>query len=405
MAQHAIRGPLWAIVAMALVAGCTPDPSSPGDAAREPTSASRPSGDASPAAVPAPPSGDPVKAAPFVAQAKLAARAFDRSGTRRALDGALAADPACPEALELLGWYFLDVSPDQDAGAALLCFQQLTALGVTGGTVSGGEGVARMLAGDSVGARAPLEKALADPALVALPGRHAKVVTALARLEVEAGRPALAEPLFRKGLEVEPIELWKAETYAQLAEICIASGRAPEAEQLLHEALARNPEHLKSRYVWSRLLRKLGRNEEAEKQARIHELLRQIVDPVGARAIADIDHRVSARAGLVEADPGNEMFFGAYVRVLLEAKKYAEAEHAVAERTKGGKPTAEHAFLLARARAGRGDVDGADKARVAMRQIDPNVPPQMDRAIAEEYRRSGASDDAVERLLARWGRH
>jgi Tfp pilus assembly protein PilF len=353
-----------------------------------------------------PQAGDAARAGVFVAKGRAALRGFDRTTARKMFDAALAADPACVDAHELLGWFLLDATSEQDAGAALLCFERLRALGRSGASIDAGEGVARALCGESTGAQRLLESARSAPELAAEPSRLAKVLIALGRLACQSGDDVAAEHDFKTAAEVEPAVAWRAEPLAQLGELQARIGRTAEAEQTLRAAIAADADHLKARYLLSRLLLKSGRTDEAEREARVHELLRQLYDPQSQRITGDMERRIRLRAELVAAAPDCAAFKSSWLRALVDAKRYADCEKALADLVKRQPATAELAYLLARARAGRGNLEGADQARALLHQLDPAAPASLDREIADEWRRGvpDVSDDAYEALLARWGR-
>ncbi len=361
---------------------------------------------AAPVEVETPRPGDPARAAPHVAAARAAIAAVDRAGARRELDLALAADPACVEALEQLGWFLLDPAPGQDPGAALLCFLRLRRLGAAGVVVSAGEGVARAASGDGAGARPLLDAAAGSPELQSDPARRAKVEFALGLLDGDDGRAADAIVHVARVLELEPVPAFRAEPLVALGELLIGSSKPEEGEMRLREAIAADPEHVKARYVLSRLLQRLGRADEAQRQMRVHDLLERILSPERRPGPDAAAEQAEMRAQLLAAEPDCRAFRSGWLRALLEARRYDEASREIAQLARREPPTAELAFLLARARAGLGDLAGAEKSRALMRKLDPKVPATLDRVILEEWRRGvpAVSDDQIEGVLLQWSR-
>jgi predicted Zn-dependent protease len=349
--------------------------------------------------------GDREKAGTSVGRARAALARFDRPAARRELDAALAADPACEEALEMLGWLLLEPGSDQDEGAALRRFLELEKLGVATASALGGGGVARVAGGDSAGARPRLEAALAATP-PAEPGRLSRFHSALARIEREADRLAESESHGRAAVGLAPNDLARADPLAELGDLLAATGREDEGEKELRAAIVADPELSKGHYLLSRLLARRGKTEEAAKEAKVHSLLRELHEQVLSRVRVDPERRLALRGELVAAAPECAPFRIAWVKALLDGKRHAEAEKALAATIAAGRPTAEVAFLLARARAGQGNLAGADQARTLMRQIDPRVPPDLDRQILAEWKRGvpDVSDDQVESVLLRWSR-
>jgi tetratricopeptide (TPR) repeat protein len=389
------------------LAGCrdrNDPPAEPGDP--EAAAGSGAAADVPAVDVEAPQRGDPARAEPHLARARAAIAGVDVPGARKSLDLALTADPANVDGLELLGWLLLEPGPEMDEGVALLSFEKLRKLGVRTGSALGGAGVARTISGDLDGARPLLEQALGQPDLEKRPDRAARVERALGQVESNAGRIVEAERHFRRAAELEPVPLRRAEPLALLGELLTGADRLEEAESSLRAAVTADPDHLRSRYLHARLLARLGRTDEADRAARIYELLRKLYDHVGSREAQDFERKLRLRLELATLSPETDSFVTAAVRAQLDARRYADAERTIRDVAARRAPTAELAFLLARARAGLGDLDGAGKARQMMRQIDPGVPPHLDRAIAEEWRRgvAGIAPEKVEELVRRWSR-
>jgi predicted Zn-dependent protease len=356
--------------------------------------------------IPAPVAGDREKAALHVARAREALEGGEPARARLELDAAVAADPACADALELLGWMHLEPGPDVNDGAALVCFTKLEKLGVKSASVLGGAGVARSISGDAAGARPRLEVALASGELEGRPDRLVKVHLALARLDADSGRAAEAEAHVLRALELEPLPFRRAIPLALHGELLAETGRLDESERRLREAIAADAEHVKAHHQLARVLARLGRPEEAARETRIQQILSKLRELTGSKGQPDVEAEVRLTRELVTIAPEHDDFAIANVRTLLKARRYAEAEKEIAAVAKRKKLTSGLAFLLARARAGQGDLSGAEKARATMLQLDPKAPAALDREILEEWRRGApdVSDDTLDLLLARWSR-
>jgi tetratricopeptide (TPR) repeat protein len=83
------------------------------------------------------------------------------------------------------------------------------------------------------------------------------------------------------------------------AELLTESGREPEAEAELREAIGLDPENLRAHHHLAWLLSKRGERAEAQKELRIHEILRQLVDPSAKRFRVDVDRTARLRRELV----------------------------------------------------------------------------------------------------------
>jgi tetratricopeptide (TPR) repeat protein len=356
--------------------------------------------------IPAPVAGDPAKAALHLERARTAHASGDAAHARRELDAALAVDPACAEALERLGWQLLEPGSDQDDGAALVCFTKLEKLGVDTSSVKAGAGLARAFGGDAAGARSRIEAAIETQDLAADPARLVRLHLELGRLRAAAGELEAAERSFLRALELERIPMRRAEPLALLGALLAEHGRLEEAERRLREAIAADPEHVQARFLFARLLARLGRCEDAQREARIHDLLSRLHDRAEGPGRPDLETKVRLGRELMALDPDCGSFEIAFVRTLLKARRYAEAQEEITAIAKRRGTTSGLAFLLARAHAGQGDLAGAEKARATMLQLDPQVPASLDREIVEEWRRGhpDVSDDTLELLLARWGR-
>ncbi len=355
---------------------------------------------------PAPKPGDRALGLLHLEKARAALQAFDRTTAKREFDEALAADPACTPALEELGWFLLDAAVGQDPGAALVCFLDLASLEPTHPSAAAGEGIARAASGDSMGARPLLEAAQTAPDFATRPARLAKIVHALARLDADDGRFEQAVAGFERTLALEPVASARAEPLVELGELYVGRAMLADGEKRLREAIAVDPEHTKARYQLGRLLAKLDRAEESALQLRIHGLLDRILGSDPRAEPIDADRRADLRAELLKLEPECRLFRSNWLRALLVARRYDDATREIVQLSKREPPTPELAFLLARARAGLGDLPGAEKARALMQKLDPKIPRSLDRVILEEWRRGVPSvdDSAIESTLQRWNR-
>jgi hypothetical protein len=132
-------------------------------------------------------------------------------------------------------------------------------------------------------------------------------------------------------------------------------------------------------------------------------------DHQSERYLTDHDLRISLRRELVAIYPEYGGARSELIRELLEVQRYRDA---VTELTAyqpllqgaHSKTVAEFFYLMGRAKAGLGDLTGAQAAAGEMRRVAPAVPTQYLQAILEEWRKTHpeVDDAAFHRTLREW---
>lgn len=383
---------LAAPLALAALASCSREPPAP---------VASPPAPAPAAARPVPRSGDRARADRHLGNARSAA---DRAQARREYDLALAADPAHREALAECGWFLLEPEPGQDAGLALLCFLDQVALAPDDRVARAGEGIARAASGDGAGGRPLLEAAEADGDVMADGARASRIEHALGRLDGEAGDLANATRRLRRAVELEPVPLRGAEPLASLGEFHAEQGSAADAERFLREALDRDAEHTKARYLLGRLLTRNGRKDEGAVQLEIRSLLEELHRAPGREGEPALAERLKWRERLLALEPDRVAFRAALARVLLAARRFADARTTLAPLGAAAAQPPEIAFLAARACAGLHDRAGVEAARAGLAPLDAETRRRLDLALIDEWRRAEppTSEAELAEMMRRW---
>ena len=355
-----------------------------------------------------PKAGDPQRALPLFRQALALAGAQRTHEALLAFEQALAADPASLGGRIAYGWLLLDEGDDFNAGEALRQFRLARLLDGGDALARCGEGVARAAVGDDARAEPLLTASLASETLQRDAPRLAAAQAALARLRTTQGRNDEALDLLAKAADAKQVVPQnRAAWLVRRADLLAELGRRDEAERLVRDALALDPEHVHGRYLLAQLLTRRGAADEAKHEAQIHDLLRQLYDHRTKRLEADVELRLKLRRALVEADPANGRARYQLARELLDCRRWSEAESEVAALVKRDGSTAELHWLRARAKAGAGDLAGAKGEADAMRREDPSVPPEVLRSILEDWRKGNPDVTAadLQKKLAEWTAH
>jgi hypothetical protein len=223
---------------------------------------------------------------------------------------------------------------------------------------------------------------------------------ALARHYYESARPDEAEPQFRAA--VERAGRRRCEALVEFTEFLMSEGRDVEAEELAREAVEENRTHVTAHYLLSRLLARRDAGEEAERFARIHEVLRQLSDHASTLYLEDEERNLALRRELVELYPEYRRARLDLVRELLRFERYEEALPVLQEYS-GGRFDPEILFLLARLQAGHGSLELARNTTVALYQMNPALPEAVLAEILGEWKKSWPVSDAAYRTrLAEW---
>jgi tetratricopeptide (TPR) repeat protein len=355
-----------------------------------------------------PKAGDPQKAQPLFRQALALAGAQRAHDAVLAFEQALAAEPANLGGRVAYGWILLDEGDEFNAGEALRQFRLARLIDALDTLAVCGEGIARAAVGDDTRAEPLLTASLASATLQRDAPRLAAAQAALARIRATQGRNDEAIELLAKAADAkQSLPQNRAAWLVRRADLLAELGRREEAERLVRDALALDPEHVHGRYLLAQLLTRRGALDEAKHEARIHDLLRQLYDHRTKRLEADVELRLKLRRALVEADPANARARYQLVRELLDCRKWSDADGEVAALLKRDGSTAELHWLRARAKAGAGDVTGAKSEADAMRRDDPSVPSEVLRSILEDWRKGNPDVTAadLQKKLAEWTAH
>jgi Tfp pilus assembly protein PilF len=342
-------------------------------------------------------------AAPLVAQALALQQAQRLPDAKAAFERALALDPGNVAAL--VGQGFLLLEPETyNAGAALLSFRRARACEPGELAALVGEGIARAALGDSAHA-----EPAAAPRARGAAGRREGEAGARGR---RAGRPLRrgrperrgAAPL-RAGGGARARAGGCARAPSCGAPTCSRTGaRGEEAEAQLRAALALDPESVRGHHLLAELLARRGATEEAKREARLHELFRQLRDHTARRFMQDVERRVALWREIAALYPAYARAPYELVREDLEGARWSDAQQELATLAKRDGATAELLYLTARAKAGAGDLVGAKAAADAMRRADPRVPAAVLRAVLDDWKKGNPAIDAAtfEKTAREW---
>jgi tetratricopeptide (TPR) repeat protein len=353
-----------------------------------------------------PRAGDAAAALAFLERAR---RCLAHSGVEEArslLEQAIAADPACVGARVELGFLHVQDLEPCDWGAALLQFRTARALEPDHPVASGGEGAARAEVGDFDRAE-PLLRAALDARGVVWPVAQRAIVTAaLARTEAVRGRVGEALELYDEASRLPGLPARTRAAYrSRRAELFAEEGRAAESEAEVERTLLLDPENVRAHHLRARLLAKRGDAAGAARAARVHAILRELVDHTSKRHRLEPGRRAQLRRELVAAWPEYARGRIELARELIADGGYAEAVAALAEAIARDGATSALNALLAHAKAGAGDLDGAKAAADSIRYGDDEVRAGFLRSVLEDWRRGNpaVTEAQVEAKLAEWG--
>jgi hypothetical protein len=354
-----------------------------------------------------PRAGDARAAAALVQQAEALERAARFDDARRAYDEAVARDPAHLPAL-IGGGFLLLSRGEEEAGQALLRFRRARAIEPGSAEAICGEGVARALHADW-GRAEPLLRRAREELPREAARRRALATAALADLCAAGDRTGEAlslygeaDALLATARGVPAVE--RASVLVRAADLLARLDRASEAEAKLGLALAQDPEHVRGHYLLSRLLARRGADDEARREARIHELFRALRDHVTPRFMKDVERRVALWREIAAIYPEHRRAGHELVRELLDGMRWDDALAEIDALARRDGATAETHYLAARAHAGRGDLAAARAAADLMRRADPAVPPAVLRAVLEDWKRGDPRIDPAtyERTMREW---
>jgi len=322
---------------------------------------------------------------------------------RTELEGAVTADPACVEARVELGFFLLEELDDAIYGSALEQFRVARLLAPDEPLAACGEGLARQELGD-VDRAEPLLRSVSR-AMRPRPTRFAIVTAALAQIDAVRGRTDDALRQFQEAADVPGIApRARAIFLARRADLLLLAGRAAEAEAQVRESIVLDPENLRAHYLLSQALKRRGATEEAAREARVHEALRALADHNSKRIVQDVDRRLRLRRELIAAWP--EYRRGAYVlvRELLDCARFDDALRELAELSRRDGTTIEIHGLLARAKAGAGDLAGARASITAMCGTNASVPAAFVRGVLEDWQRGNpaVTPEQMQATLRDW---
>ncbi|MSR46508.1 MAG: tRNA (N6-threonylcarbamoyladenosine(37)-N6)-methyltransferase TrmO [Planctomycetes bacterium] len=342
-----------------------------------------------------PPSkGDGAAALPWFQQAIAARGAWRSRDAFRAFERALEIDPAHPGALIEFGFLLLEPGGEQNYGRALLQFRRALLVEPDQLHAIVGEGVARAALNDAGRAEPLLRRAIAELPEAAV-GRRAWSALALADLAVIAGRNDEALALYAQAADPKVAVLQRCGALVHSADLLLQLDRPMEAEPRLRQALAIDPENVRAHHFLAQLLARRDSSErpdataraEAQKEARIHELLRQLRDHLSAQYVQDRERRTTLWRELSTVWPEHRRLPYSLARDQLDCGDWNGAKSTTTELLARDGATAEASWLAARAEAGCGDIAAAKRHADAMSRADPNVPTAVLRTVLEEWRR------------------
>ena len=297
------------------------------------------------------------------------------------------------------GWSLLEGHADRAAGRALALFAAARASRPQDPLALAGEGIARAMGGDAAGAEPLLRGALAHAEQLAPRNRLALTRFALANLLFDAGRGAEAEPEYRAAATAAATSAGRAAALVRIATIALDGDRLDDADSALGVALAGAPDYAQAHYLRATLLRRRGATADAERELRLHALLKA-VDEAGRHSPPDVDEVLRLRSELIAAWPECAVFRLDRIRFEIDAGRYAQAQAEAAALLESAGPSAPVAFLLARAHAGRGDLAAATEARALALRLDPAAPSSRQQVLAD-WRRGGRFSERPPRARER----
>lgn len=223
---------------------------------------------------------------------------------RTLFERAIELDPACAPAHVEFGYFLLEDALVSEYGHAIGQFETALRLDPTDPFAACGIGIASQEIGDLERAEPLLRAALASERVQQAPGRRMVATASLAKIAAIRGRTDEALTRFADAARSPAATPRARSTYlTSRAELLEESGRATEAEAELREAIGLDPENLRAHHHLAWLLSRRGEAAEARKELRIHEILRQIVDPTGKRLRTDVERTRRLRQELAAVWP------------------------------------------------------------------------------------------------------
>ncbi len=296
------------------------------------------------------------------------------------LKQALAADPACVEALLLHARILLEEGPLHDPLAGLRAARLAALVTPDAPDVLATEGLARFLLGDSGRGRPLLVRCVALPVEQLPAGLRAATLEALAFLELRDGEVDAAAVHMEAAARLRP---QRGYTRYGLAQVAGERGDPSTKLAELDAAVRLDPHLLVAWHERAQLLRRQKRDEEAVHSRRMADLLRELQDDTSARFA--MDHAGKARRWLevaqLQDDPRSWI---KRWRELSELKEHATVASEGVAWLASHPPQAEVLIDTARAHARQGDA-AASRATVArLADCQPAPPRELQAAVARE---------------------
>jgi tetratricopeptide (TPR) repeat protein len=309
-----------------------------------------------------PAKGDAAKAAPLVDAARRAAVAGQPLEAHKLLEQALVADPSCVDALLLRGNLLLEKSSGYMPSVAITCYRLALLVDPANVAARVGEAVTRVELSDDERARTQLVALLDDEGaqrlVLAIPQRAA-VHRSLGRVALRAGRSDEARREVDAALALNAND---RNALVLRSEVDERDGRDDAALAGLDAAIALRPDSAAPHFARARVLRRLGRTADADRETRIHRALLPFEEEGAKEFATDWPRRIALRRELVDAWPEFRRARHVLVRELIAGRELDAA------RAELGKLVAEDAtdgeawFLMARASARAGDAAAARAA-------------------------------------------
>jgi predicted Zn-dependent protease len=348
--------------------------------------------------------GDRARALERLEEARRYSAAVRFAEAHEVFTQAVQTDPACVSLRVEFGFFLLGNPEGYGPGEALEQFRYARLVEPDDPLARCGEGIARAWLGDFARAEPLLRAALASEEVTRHAAQASTAKAALGDAASAAGRSDEALRLYEDAAAGATQAKRRGEFMVKRAELLWQLEKSAEAEKVLREAVKLDPENVRGHYLLGQACAKRGETLEAAREAKVHEILRQLSDHTSHRFMQDVERRLRLRRELNAAWP--EYVRGPYelVRELLTSGRYKDAVVEISALGQRDGPTAEIHFLLARARAGGGDLVGAKVSVDAMRKADPNVPVAVIRGVLEEWRRGRpeVTDAQMQATLDQW---
>jgi tetratricopeptide (TPR) repeat protein len=236
------------------------------------------------------------------ARGLVVASRLDEARTRFEL--ALDLDPACAPAHVEFGYFLLEDAVVSEYGRAIEQFEIALRLDPDDPFAACGIGIATQEIGDVERAEPLLRAALASGRVQQAPGRTMVATAALAKIDAIRGRTDEALTRFAEAARSPAATPRARAVYlTNRSELLEESGRSPEAEAELREAIGLDPENVRAHHHLAWLLSRRGERAEARKELRIHEILRQLADSTAKRFRVDSERTRRLHRELVAVWP------------------------------------------------------------------------------------------------------